>query len=326
MHRYFVVNMNTLCHQDGAGVFRLGSLDKITSPLTVMAHLGNPELVGSALHPEDIELIRLATNDDFKAFKVEGDYRFAVALQAKQAALPVDEMRVIAARLRPQFNMLSSDARSLEKQVGKHLDSVVLSPISIREGYALFCRHNQQATRLASIPEIMTSDGFDKLEDILGIIEETRLIRRLPISVPLPALVHAKKVRQLVDEYHVARSKAEPSMFDEFCYQVCASYQHINNLRGNLVRLKDDCVLLLPKVQELRKSRISMKQIHQDYGLLANMMEQKGEDLPPFFGAGMIEQDGWADGVMDYQSQFALLTDQVDSLISLYQSNGAVIR
>lgn len=321
MHRYFVVNMNTLCHQDGAGVFRLGCLDKITSPLTVMAHLGNPELVGSALHPEDIELIRLATNDDFKAFKLEGDYRFAVALQAKQAALPVDEMRAIAARLRPKFNMLSSDARSLEKQIGKHLDRVVFSPISIREGYALFCKHNQQATRLASAPEIMTSDGFDKLDDILGIIEETRLIRRLPISDPLPTLVHAKKVRQLAGEYHVTRSKAEPSMFDEFCYQVCASYQHIKNLRGNLARLKEDCTLLLPKVQELRKSRISMKQIHQDYGLLANMMEQKGEELPPFFGEGMVEPDGWSTGGRDYPIQLALLADQVDSLIALYQSS-----
>ena len=323
MQRFYVINENALCRQDERSDFRLGSLHKLTGKLTVLAHLEDPSQVDSEIEPSDMMLIRLAQQDDFEHFSVDGDYRFAMALQAKETAIPVEEIRGIAVTLRRKYNMLHSDVRTYERMSHSAMKKMEHTPFYIRSRYADFCKHYQRATMQLSSPEMSTFNSpehCDLMAQILNIIMELRLIRSTPISTEMPQLNEMSRVMKTLRRYREKTGQAA-SLLDDTCHEVCQSYYLVHQLHQDLVKLKTACNATAHIINSLNDAMIGMTQIYHDYALLELIVSRRGQELPPFFGDGVVEMD--ATIAMVSNSMFKEIAIQTMAVINLYQNNGS---
>lgn len=276
MKRFFVLSENTIVGTDNKPEFTVCSQSDIHQ---LMVDLCSPDFPHKKVIVSHLSVLRLATEADFKRFKVKGDYSAELAEQAKETAMTTELLEDLADKLLTKYRSIVDTGMEQMETFGLLLDNVAsLTRKLVFRSKLLQLRSNAYYQHLrVAFADQSIPDADKALTDMLS---EAIFLRNALYSTPLKAAMPdaSSELIARLERYPINN---KGNALEQAAYQVKRALHTCNALRGYAEALNK-------ALQEADEMRLNMDYydsrfdiISYDYGVVSDQLTAKGLNCPP---------------------------------------------
>lgn len=201
MKRFFVLNEHTLCavsDKPTFGAFLQGPLT--FSPTVLAVQEKSPYTVGEVIPSVGYPLMRLANQQDFKNYGLDGFHVAELVAQDKETELSADELTTMAPAVRTDFSSLMERYKAGREKSISLLQLVEQAAIEFEQQQRIVEARGSDAT-ITMVQPVFADYFTEAQESLCRLVKEAiTAIMTTPLEKGMPELEHSLEIEVKVNQ------------------------------------------------------------------------------------------------------------------------------